>query len=65
MGNSGSTPDESLLVARREARVDRQAARSLAWTGPELLELLADGIVSSDESGRIIFFNRAAEGLFG
>ncbi|HET9639253.1 MAG TPA: PAS domain S-box protein [Allosphingosinicella sp.] len=40
-------------------------AQAFTPTGPELLELIADGIVSTDDGGRIILFNRAAESMFG
>jgi PAS domain S-box-containing protein len=68
MGDAGSTLDEALLAdpgsAGPDARPYREA-QPFTPTGSELLELVADGIVSTDETGRIILFNKAAETLFG
>lgn len=63
MGGNILTLGEALLPARASA--GRNNAQPFAPTGPELLELIADCIVSTDESGRIILFNKAAETLFG
>lgn len=68
MGDAGSTLDEASLAdpgsAGPDTTPDREA-QSFAPSGSELLELVADGIVSADEKGRIILFNKAAETLFG
>ncbi|MCQ0989357.1 sensor histidine kinase [Jiella marina] len=44
----------------REKKVCRQAAMA-----PDLLDIIGDGVVSTDQSGRILIFNRAAEEIFG
>lgn len=36
-----------------------------AASGSDILALIGDGVVSTDESGRILLFNRAAEEIFG
>lgn len=67
MGDMGST-DEAMLAdpgsAGEDSNPDREA-QSFTPAGSELLELVADGIVSADQQGRIILFNKAAETLFG
>jgi PAS domain S-box-containing protein len=32
---------------------------------PSILSLVGDGVVSADQNGRIVLFNRAAEEIFG
>ena len=68
MGDAGSTLDEASLADSGSAGPDSSPDRkpqSFTPSGPELLELVADGIVSADEEGRIVLFNKAAETLFG
>jgi PAS domain S-box-containing protein len=68
MGDSGATLDEALPADPGSAGPDSspgREAQSFTPSGFELLELVADGIVSADEEGRIILFNKAAETLFG
>lgn len=37
----------------------------LVATGSDILDLIGDGVISTDERGKILIFNRAAEEMFG
>ncbi len=53
----------SRLVGASNRRPARHTA--LPASASEILALVGDGIIVTDESGRILLFNRAAEAIFG
>jgi PAS domain S-box-containing protein len=73
LGVAGSSPNPAgATAARKQAdrlmELQELGPLSLFPFGPDfhsILSLIGDGVVSTDQNGRIVLFNRAAEEIFG